>query len=239
MPNNELTNEALRTAASKVRNALLETLPPPSECNHAFSEPFNEKMALLIRTDRRRTSTSRFLRRVAIVFLVLLLGVSSFLAVNSEARATVMRWIREAFDNVIVYHFQGAPEKLIPHYTLTWVPEGYEEIERIETDRSLQILYMNEETEDLFAFEVSLVHEGKESYIIMSSNQYKHENLTVKGCHAEYFQEALPGEPDILMWFNSEETLVFYLHGFFDKTIMLHIAENIKLSIPTNYIEKK
>lgn len=238
MPNYELADEALRTAAAKVRNALLATLPPPSECNHDYSEAFNEKMALLIIKDRRRSSTSRFLRRVAIVFLVLLLGVSSFLAVNSEARATVMRWFREAFDNVIVYHFQGAPEKLIPRYTLTWVPEGYEEIDRIEMDRSLQILYMNKETEDLFAFEVSLVHEGKESYIIMLSDQYEHENLTVRGNHAEYFQEALPNEPDILMWFNKEETLVFCIHGFFDKEIMLHIAENVKLSIPTNNIEK-
>ena len=239
MPNYELTDEALRIAAAKVRNALLETLPPLSECNHAFSDHFNGKIALLIRKNRRRASTSRFLRRVAIVFLVLLFGISSFLAVNSEARAMVMRWIREAFDNVIVYRFQGTPEKWFSRYTLTWVPEGYEEKERIETNNSLQILYMNEETEDLFAFEVSLVHKGKESYIIMSSNQYEHENLTVKGCHAEYFRETLPDEPDILMWFNSEETLVFYLHGFFDKTIMLHIAENVKLSIPTNNIEKK
>ena len=238
MSNNDFTDDGLRSAANKVRNALLETLPQPSECNHVFSKAFNAKIALLIRKDLRRASTSRFLRHAAIVFLVLLLGVSSFLAVNSEARATVVRWIREAFDNVIVYHFQGAPEKLIPRYTLTWVPEGYEEIDRIEMDRSLQILYMNKETEDLFAFEASLVHEGKESYIIMVSDQYEHENLTVRGNHAEYFQEALPDEPDILMWFNKEETLVFYIHGFFDKEIMLHIAENVKLSIPTNNIEK-
>ncbi len=225
-----LTEAALHSAAEKVRGSMLDTLPPPSECNHVFSDPFIEKMALLIKKDQRRASANRVLRRVAILFLVLFLGASSFLAFNTEARAAVVRWIRETFDNVIIYHFHGAPEELISRYTLTWVPEGYEEIERVETAESLQILYMNEETEDLFAFEVSLVHEGKESYIIMASDQYEHEDLTVRGSHAEFFRETLPDEPDILMWFNTDETLVFYLHGFFDKEVMLHIAENIKLS---------
>ena len=225
-----LTDAALHSAAEKVRDAMLDTLLPPSECEHVFSEPFSERMSLLIRKHQRKALANRMMRRVAIIFLVLLLGVSSFLAVNAEARAAFVRWIRQAYDNVIVYRFQGAPEEQIPRYTLTWVPEGFEETERIETDQSLQLLYTNEETEELFAFEVSLVHEGKESYIIMDSDRYQHESLTVWGNRAEYDQEAAPDEPDILMWFNSDETLVFYLHGFFDKAVMLRIAENVKQS---------
>lgn len=228
------SDAAIQTAATRVRDSLLETLPPPSGCDHVFSESFSESMSLLIGKQRRKALANRMLRRVAIIFLVLLLGVSSFLAVNAEARAAFVRWIRQAYDNVIVYRFQGAPEEGIPRYALTWIPEGFEETERIETDQSVQILYTNEETEELFAFEVSLVHEGKASYIIMDSDQYTRENLTVWGNGAEYYQEASPDEPDILMWFNSEETLVFYLHGFFDKTVMLRIAENAKPSRAAN-----
>lgn len=223
------SDAAIRSAAARVRDSLLETLPPSSECDHVFSESFSERMSFLIKKHQRKAFTNRMLRRVAIVFLVLLLGVSSFLAVNAEARAAFVRWIRQAYDNVIVYRFQGAPEKLIPHYTLTWVPEEFEETERIETDQSVQLLYTNEETEELFAFEISLIHEGKASYIIMDSDQYTCEKLTVRGSRAEYYQEAAPDEPNILMWFNSEETIVFYLHGFFDKAVMLRIAESIKL----------
>ena len=225
-----LTDAALRSAAENVRVAMLDTLPPPSECDHVFSESFSERMSFLIKKHQRKVFTNRMLRRVAIIFLVLLLGVSSFLAVNAEARAAFVRWIRQAYDNVIVYRFQGPPEELIPRYALTWVPKGFEETEQIETDHSLQILYTNEETDELFVFEVSLVHEGKESYIIMASDQYQHESLTVRGNRAEYYQEAEPDEPDILMWFNSDETLVFYLHGFFDKAVMLRIAESVKQS---------
>ena len=225
-----LTDAALHSAAEKVRDAMLDTLPPPSECDHVFSESFSERMSFLIKKHQRKAFTNRMLRRVAIIFLVLLLGVSSFLAVNAEARAAFVRWIRQAYDNVIVYRFQGTTEKLIPRYTLTWVPEGYEETERIETDQSVQLLYTNEETEDLFALEVSLVNEGKASYIIMDSDQYQCESLTVLGGRAEYYQEAAPDEPDILMWFDSDETIVFYLHGFFDKAVMLRIAESVKQS---------
>lgn len=32
----------------------------------------------------------------------------------------------------------------------------------------------------------------------------------------------------------SDETLVFYLHGFFDKAVMLRIAESVKPSRATN-----
>ncbi len=233
MPDVTFSDAALRSAAARVRDSLLETLSP-SGCDHVFSESFSERMSLLIGKHQRKAFANRMLRRAAIVFLVLLLGVSSFLAVNAEARAAFVRWIRQAYDNVIVYRFQGPPEEPVPRYALTWVPEGFEETKRIETDRSLQILYTNEETEELFAFEASLVHEGKESYIIMASDPYRHESLTVWGNRAEYYQEASPEEPDILMWFDSEETTVFYLHGFFDKAVMLRIAENVQPSGAAN-----
>ena len=44
-----LSDEVLRQAAEKCAEAIIASLPAPEECNHKFSNEFEEKMQSLIR----------------------------------------------------------------------------------------------------------------------------------------------------------------------------------------------
>ena len=44
-----LTEELLQQAAAELATALNDSLPPPNECQHKFSDVFEEKMQALIR----------------------------------------------------------------------------------------------------------------------------------------------------------------------------------------------
>ena len=48
IPNGLLTEELLRQAVAELATALNDSLPPPDECQHKFSNSFEEKMRSLI-----------------------------------------------------------------------------------------------------------------------------------------------------------------------------------------------
>ena len=49
IPNEVLTEELLQQAAAELAMALNNSLPPPKECQHTFSDGFEEKMQSLIK----------------------------------------------------------------------------------------------------------------------------------------------------------------------------------------------
>lgn len=48
IPNEVLTEELLQQAAAELATALIDSLPPPNECQHKFSDVFERKMQPLI-----------------------------------------------------------------------------------------------------------------------------------------------------------------------------------------------
>ena len=49
IPNDVLTEELLQQAVAELATALNDSLPPPHECQHEFSDDFERKMQSLIR----------------------------------------------------------------------------------------------------------------------------------------------------------------------------------------------
>ena len=49
IPNDGLTEELLQQTAAELATALNDSLPPPDECQHKFSNDFEEKMRFLIK----------------------------------------------------------------------------------------------------------------------------------------------------------------------------------------------
>ena len=49
IPNEVLTEELLQQAAKQYAEGIIASLPSPKECNHKFSDAFEEKMQSLIK----------------------------------------------------------------------------------------------------------------------------------------------------------------------------------------------
>lgn len=49
IPNEVLTEELLQQAAKQYAEGIIASIPSPKECNHKFSDEFEEKMQLLIK----------------------------------------------------------------------------------------------------------------------------------------------------------------------------------------------
>ena len=105
------TEDALSKAAQSVRNAMLNSLPNPSDCEYEFSDEFQAKMESVSLRANYLYRKQRINLRIASIFAVILLTSSIWLTIDVEARGVVFNWIREAYENSIVYRFFGNDTK--------------------------------------------------------------------------------------------------------------------------------
>ncbi|HZK71808.1 MAG TPA: hypothetical protein VFD03_09910, partial [Clostridia bacterium] len=98
-----ITEEALSKAAQSVRYAMLNSLPNPSDCEYEFSVEFQSKMDLIHLKANYVYKRKRIIQRIASAFLILLITSSVWLTFDAEARGVVFSWMREVYENSIIY----------------------------------------------------------------------------------------------------------------------------------------
>ena len=126
----KITDEMLYHHAAEARDIWLDTLPDDSDIpEHEFSDEFNKEMDRLVALSKKQKKPARRFQRIAAMFAVVLIGVSSFVAVNAEARAAFIGWIKELTDDYLIYRYEGDPVPTVEPtlYRPTWIPEGYSE----------------------------------------------------------------------------------------------------------------
>lgn len=222
-----ITDEMLTTAAAQARDALLSSLPAPEECRHAFSLSFERKMRLLLQKQKHR-SAHRMLQRVAAIFLTALVGVGTWLAVDTQARAAFFRWCKEVYENQIIYRFYGEQRKQTDTYRPAWLPDGYEEDSVFApVEGSGSVIYKNGEGQ-ILAFQYIPMQQG--SAVNVESETAVSKAVKVNGMTGELFLEKDPTKASVLTWFNDQENLAFSISGCVQESDILHMAESVSLS---------
>jgi hypothetical protein len=222
------SDKDLQLAAGKVRSALLESLPAPSDCTHEFSDSFLEKMEVVVQQDRRHQARKTFLLRIAAVFLALLIGAGALFAFSPEVRAAVTQWVREVYENSILYRFIEEKESSsIPDYEVGWLPKGYEESDVYKDDDLISAIYENEAGEsiiiNLYSMQNGTIHE----MIYQNGTEYAHKKITINGMPADYYEVPDHSDSNDLVVFYEMKKVVLHINGFLDKESMIHIAESI------------
>ena len=243
-----LTDAALRSAAEKVRDAMLDTLPPPSECKHVFSEPFIEKMALLLNVDKRHSFSRPFdkgirklkhkanhpflygsLQRIAAIILVVVLGLGFWLTVDNSARAIFIGWIKEKYEMFFVYRYSD--EKTIPHdpdsemrnYRPTWIPEGYKEYKTSELNGCVTVQYIGDGEKRL---RFSYISGSHATNWFVDTTDTVESTAYVNGREAELFISQSESVSSILMW-TADNQDAFYVCGFVPAEDLIRMAESV------------
>ena len=99
-------DERLRAAARIAGDALMVSYVADAEPDHQFSLEFEQKMNLLIRQAGRKTRYT-VLQKVASVILAITIGSGIWLAIDTDARATVFGWFKAQYENIFQYYFEG------------------------------------------------------------------------------------------------------------------------------------
>ena len=224
------SNRELRHAAALVGESLLSELPPPSACDHEFSEQFKTDMATLLGTAHKREVRILVLRRVAAAVLALLIGASVFLALNPTTRAAIGRWLREVYENQIIYYFKGEDaDSPLPDCEIGWIPEGYEQENAYRNPVFGNAIFYNTQ-HDLLTVEYT-----KMSDSIVHSVMFDHPECVVSksvfigGCPGDLYLFPDGSESSILVWQDETMNVQFTIYGTLSEAELLKIAESIKI----------
>lgn len=235
MGETRLTNAALRRATMQVREAMLSSLKLENVAEHDFTEGFLAELRVERDCMERANSLrrQRFHRCVAAV-LSAIVGLTLFFAINTEARATVLAWLRRTFEDRTDFSFFQDEKKDTVDYQLTWLPESVKFIAEERTSVVCMRLYQNvNNPEKGFVIQCrKMDHRGN---LTMNHNgaNYEIRPVEVNGMWGELY---ISDDPDVtsgIVWIDEGNQVVFTIDGSLSTDVILHIAENVKLVNPT------
>lgn len=111
-----------------------------------LSKKFERRMKRLMWKEEHKwvAGFGKFMARVAVVMLCVL-GVSLAVTMSVDAyRSKFFQTVQEIWEDSVVHTYDVGEEgqEFVPHEP-SYIPEGYEEVERYETEKNLSIVYSN------------------------------------------------------------------------------------------------
>ena len=220
---------------SELQNAFREaarrefaSVPAEAELDYKFSARFERKMQYMIRAQAHgylhlvNTAAKRFFIAAAIIFLLL----SSVLAIK-PVRQRVIQFFVEVYEEYFEIHFGekeswDLPERTEPmeRYTLTYLPEGYDEVEFLALDSLLWTHWRND-TEN----SISLQQEPGTQEITMDAALGEIIQLEYNGLRISYQESS---NSQIFVWEKGEYIFHLVIHKSLSVEEGLHMIESVK-----------
>lgn len=223
----QLTDEMLTQAAKQVAVSMKASLPVPEECHHEFPPEFERDMKRLIAQTERRRHMRRYLQRVVAACLAVVISLSAWLAVDAEARAAFVQWVKTVYEQSVVYEFfHSGVEQADTSYRLGWVPEGYTMENEVSGDVITTLIYLSGEDAIYFTYE--------QAQTKLFTDDANTEPVMVHGVEGEFYLSQDNAESNSLVWFDGENNILFSISGFIDKETMIKMAESVEIIEPSN-----
>ena len=228
----KITDEMLYQHAAEARDIWLDTLPKDEELpEHQFSNAFMvslENMKNQEQGQRKKRKRSP-LQRVAAVLLAVLVGSGTWLGVDAEARATFVQWIRNIWEDGVVYTFVGeSPDTILPDFHCSWLPEGMEAAEFGRLNQQGYMVYFGENNLHC-SLDYSYMQEGSAHFISPSGEDgLQHEVVEINGMPGDFYTESEYGLSHVLLWFDEDAGIAFSLHSNLPPKDILRMAESVQ-----------
>lgn len=222
----QLTDEMLTNAAKQVAETMRASLPVPEECHHEFPPEFERDMKRLITQTERRRHIRRYLQRAAAACLAVVISLSTWLAVDAEARAAFVQWIKTVYEQSVVYEFfHSNVEQTETDYRFGWLPKDYVLESKIKGDVITTIIYRS--NEDVIYFTYEQAADGAQTKLF--TDNVDTEPVMVNGAEGEFYLPQDSTESNSLVWFDEKSNTLFSISGFIDKETMIKMAESVEV----------
>ena len=223
-----ITDEMLRIAAAKSCEMYVEWCIDScdNDMQHIFSLQFERKIKKL----KRKADHPLFyhaMHRVASILLALLIGASAWLVVDTEARAAVLGWIKDIYENFIIYQFDEKAEESVPanDYRPAWIPDGYTEFFVDMSTENKSVIYANE-TGEMLKF--SYVHNPSETFWAIDLSHLEKSTTKVGEFPADLFISSSSDVASCILWSLPNNTQ-FFVSAFLDEDNLVRVAESVQI----------
>ena len=227
MTDNQLIRQALLDAAlADYGTADLPEAPTFSPRYLAWEKKFLQNpQAFAQRALRPVWQTS--LRSAACFLLVVSLSFGSLMAFSPQARAWVVSWFTEWYEDHVSYQFQGEyiPVESLQDWTLGYLPEGYVQTDYIDLENIVIRLYNNDDPNMEIEFNYQLLTDGNEYRL--DNERHIPSDIYIHNMPGQ-FLAAIDGSQNFLVWFDEESKHAFLLMSRQPRDVLIQIAESVE-----------
>lgn len=220
-----ISEERLAQAIIEYDRFLMESLPEPIECKHVFSAAFERKMKKLIRKADHFIAY-KVMRYAASILIAFLISASMFLAVNTEARAAVIGWVKEQFQDVYRYFYTAEEVNASSDYVLNWLPEEYQFVDSIEEPTGMSYLYFKNTGELL---EFTYVKGADATSFTAGNGEYDQKYIVEGNFCAEIYLSKTSDKSNAIIWTDQTEEIIFSIKAFENEEVLINIAKCVSL----------
>ena len=173
----------------------------------------------------KRGQSRAWLKGCIAACLALILSASIVLATNTQARAAFIGWIKETYETLFVYRFEGdvnsSTEPVV--YRPTWLPDGYSEFLVNDTGTSTMVAYTNEAGKIL---RFRYIHGSDETDWFADTTNVTIKRTRVNGNEAELFLSTDADTASGIMWSTKDGT-AFLISAFLNESDLIRVAESV------------
>lgn len=164
----------------------------------------------------------------ACFLLAVLLTGSAILTFSVEARAAFFGWVREQYENLYVYFFEGDIENTAPaRYELGVLPDGYTFAAQYEIQGGEAYVYTSQNGA-IADFLYSTDPEG--FYLLADAAECEHHTVTVNGMSGDLYITPDEATANMLVWTDSAKGLFFSVSAPISGGDLLKLAEGVRVS---------
>lgn len=217
--------DKLSASAAKATMAIIDSLPAPGECSHEFTPRFQKKMQRTIRR-AKHPIIYNIPKRVACFIIAAIIIGSTWLTVDADARTEIFAWIREKYEEFIEYRFVGKPssEKEKTDYELTWLPDGYTEIDRLITEDGCTIIYSHDVS--LIQFVYSTGADADSLFVGDFNGEVQ--TIQIGGVIADFYQAQNNSQSSTVVWMSAQKDTLFSITTSLPKDIIIELCKSVQ-----------
>lgn len=219
----------LTTAAKQVHEAILHSVSAEVCGQHVFSETFEQRMLVLIRSVKKKAHIKKSMYHAAAVILSFLIGTGVWLAFDIEARADLQRWVHQVVGNMASFIYSGDTTlNTVPLCELTWLPEGLSLLASDGDDQVQTQIYTDPDNPNAtLMLTYYLTQEEISSSISITGSEIK---VDLSGRTGYFYEGDLnSGKSNTLFWIDDDLGLTSCLSGLYDMATMMKIAESVEI----------
>ena len=223
------SDDDLRQAAHTLSRRMMASLPAPEDCHEKPSQTLQRKIDKLIARDLRHATIQRISRRVASILLCVLIGCSTWLALDVEAREAFVQWVREVYENSILYHYFNTPEQenetttSLPTCTISPLPDECTEITNMGDDYIRMTIYESPDETIMLSYQLATVNTQTEIF----NTAAECIRTQVGKFDALFYRFTDPDTHNELIWVDEDNRIAFRLIADLNEDEMIAIAKNV------------
>lgn len=218
-----VTDKMLQQAAGEVELAMLNSLTAKNIAPHIFSDRFEKKMKKLINKVKHPIRYNVFRSAVAIILIVFTV-FGSLLMFSPEVRANVVGWFKETFYEFFQYSNSGDVEPAEYDYRFAAIPDGYKELQIIDSKDGKTYLYVND-TGNILQF--AYAYGGRADNFFVKTESYAQVEGAVNGVNADIYITSNKNEANVIIWQDPDTEILLCIHAKVEKELLITFAESI------------